>query len=73
MRAFTFTTVPDIHCALGAIERLPELVQRFNAQRVLIVTDQGILTAGLLAPCSSTSRRGWAFGKCVCWSGCGPA
>ncbi len=50
MRAFTFTTVPDIHCALGAIERLPELVQRFNAQRVLIVTDQGILTAGLLAP-----------------------
>lgn len=50
MQAFTFTTVPDIHCALGAVERLPELVQRFDAQRVLIVTDQGILDAGLLAP-----------------------
>lgn len=50
MQAFTFTTVPDIHCAPGAVERLPMLVQRFNAQRVLIVTDQGIAEAGLLAP-----------------------
>jgi len=48
MRAFTFTTVPDIHCALGAIERLPELVQRFNAQRVLIVTDQPGLFMSML-------------------------
>lgn len=50
MQAFTFTTVPDIHCAQGAVERLPLLVKRFNAQRVLIVTDQGIAEAGLLAP-----------------------
>lgn len=50
MQDFTFTTVPDIHCAPGAVERLPMLVQRFNAGRVIVVTDQGIINAGLLAP-----------------------
>lgn len=53
MQAFTFTTVADIHCAPGSIERLPSLLDRYAAKRVLIVTDQGILNAGLLAPVQS--------------------
>lgn len=53
MQTVTFTTVPDIHCAPDGIKHLPSLIERYAARRVIVVTDQGIINAGLLTPVKS--------------------
>lgn len=50
MSAFSFSTVPHIHMAPGAIRQLPALLQASNRQRVLVVSDPGLEQTGLLAP-----------------------
>jgi alcohol dehydrogenase len=49
---FSFSTVPNIHCEIGASKKLGDLVrQQFpTIRRALIVTDPGFLATGLLAP-----------------------
>ncbi|GAB5387447.1 MAG: iron-containing alcohol dehydrogenase [Alphaproteobacteria bacterium] len=47
---FTFRTVPDIRFGAGRISELAQVVKGFGASRVLIVTDQGLVGAGLVDP-----------------------
>lgn len=47
--AFSFQTVADIRCECGAAGRLGSiLADRFEARRAFIVTDKGVMAAGLL-------------------------
>ena len=58
---FTFSTVPNIVCETGAVQRLGTLLrQHFPAvQNALIVTDRGFLGTGLLdAPAESLRQAG---------------
>ncbi|QKX16340.1 iron-containing alcohol dehydrogenase [Microbulbifer sp. YPW1] len=48
MRDFTFSTTRTIVCEAGAADRLAEHCRAAGAGRVLLVTDNGILNAGLL-------------------------
>ena len=49
-KIFTFLPVPTtIHFGIGARFKTAEKVKEFGASRVLIVTDQGVVGAGLLA------------------------
>jgi alcohol dehydrogenase len=48
MLPFSFATTAQIICEIGASQRLAELCRERGAQRVLIVTDPGISTLGLL-------------------------
>ena len=51
MDAFEFSTVPSILSEWGGAGRLGEILgARFAARRVLVVTDAGLVKAGLLAP-----------------------
>ncbi|WP_029004015.1 iron-containing alcohol dehydrogenase [Azorhizobium doebereinerae] len=50
MPGFVFNTTPSIVCASGAATRVADLFALRKVSRVLIVTDPGILKAGLLAP-----------------------
>lgn len=50
MTDFVFETTPRIICQAGAAARLGELAQDLGASHVFIVTDQGLVKAGLLAP-----------------------
>lgn len=50
MTEFIFNTVKSIICAPGSIGRLADLTQAQIGQRVMIVTDPGIVQAGLLQP-----------------------
>jgi alcohol dehydrogenase class IV len=51
MDAFEFSTVPSILSEWGGAGRLGEILgARFAARRVLVVTDAGLVAAGLLAP-----------------------
>ena len=45
---FTFSTVPRVLCGPGSVDRLSALVAESGASRPLIVTDKGIVKAGLL-------------------------
>ncbi|TMV90611.1 iron-containing alcohol dehydrogenase [Thioclava sp. BHET1] len=48
---FSFTTVPDIHLEWDGSRRLGELLAgRFAARNLLLVTDRGLIEAGLIAP-----------------------
>lgn len=48
---FEFRTVPAMEVAWGGAQRLGEIVKaRFTAQNVLLVTDAGLVKAGLIAP-----------------------
>ncbi len=49
MSPFTFNTVPSIVFAPGAVSRIGELAARLGP-RILVVTDPGVLNAGLVAP-----------------------
>lgn len=51
MADFDFNTVPKIISRLGAARQLGEIVQScFDVQKVLVVTDGGLVTNGLLEP-----------------------
>jgi alcohol dehydrogenase class IV len=50
MSNFRFETPPRVICADGESERLGELMREFGINRPLVVTDRGILDAGLLEP-----------------------
>jgi alcohol dehydrogenase class IV len=60
--AYNFSTVPTIVCEPAAVgERLGELIstQFSTARRVLIVTDAGLVRAGLIdAPCLALRKHG---------------
>ncbi|MDH3031847.1 iron-containing alcohol dehydrogenase [Methylobacterium fujisawaense] len=47
MNPFTFQTTPNVLFEAGASRKLPEIVGRFGAKRVLLVTDKGVRSAGL--------------------------
>ena len=49
MTAFTFNTTKSVICEPGAIKKLGEIVKEQIGKRVLIVTDPGLIKAGLLA------------------------
>ncbi len=48
MSGFVFETVPRIICEQGGISRLGELATNLGAKRLFIVTDAGLVKAGLL-------------------------
>lgn len=48
MNAFTFNTTKSVICEPGAISRLGTLVREHMGDRVLLVTDPGLVRAGLL-------------------------
>ncbi|GGF64667.1 alcohol dehydrogenase [Azorhizobium oxalatiphilum] len=56
MPGFVFNTTPSIVCAAGAATRVADLFALRGVSRVLIVTDPGILKAGLLAPALEVLR-----------------
>jgi len=47
---------PELIFGKGAIDLLPQYVQNFNARRVFIVTDPGVINAGLLDRITSMLR-----------------
>ncbi|MEO0368018.1 MAG: iron-containing alcohol dehydrogenase [Pseudomonadota bacterium] len=51
---FIFRTVADIHSGSGKISELGALCKRYAIHRPLLVTDQGIIAAGLLDVCTSS-------------------
>ena len=53
MKSFTFQTVPVLHFGEGCLSGLPEQVAALRARKPLIVTDKGIVSAGLIAPVQS--------------------
>ena len=46
-RPFLFQTTPRIRFGIGALESLPEELKRFAASTVLIVSDSGVIAAGI--------------------------
>ncbi len=62
MKDFCFNTSRSLVCECGASLQLPSLLSGFGAQRIQIITDQGILQAGLLNPVmDSFKSAGIAF------------
>ncbi|HYF22068.1 MAG TPA: iron-containing alcohol dehydrogenase [Caulobacteraceae bacterium] len=50
MTGFTFDPTPRIVCEDGAAARLGEYARELGARRVLVVSDPGVVAAGLVAP-----------------------
>ncbi len=50
MKNFSFQTVPILHFGEGCLSQLPEQISALRASRPMIVTDKGIIAAGLIAP-----------------------
>lgn len=50
MSNFSFETPPRVICADGESERLGDLLREFGVSRPLVVTDRGMVEAGLLEP-----------------------
>lgn len=50
MHNFSFNTAKRIVCETGALEQIGELCRSTGMQKALIVSDAGILAAGLLSP-----------------------
>ncbi len=50
MNGFDFVTAPQIVCEDGAALRLASMLARFGGRRPLVVTDAGLVAAGLVAP-----------------------
>lgn len=48
MTAFTFNTTKSVICEPGAIKRLGQIVKEHMGKKVLLVTDPGLIKAGLL-------------------------
>lgn len=54
---FGFTTVADIYVEWGGAARLGELLgERFSERKALLVTDRGLIDAGLIAPVEKTLK-----------------
>ena len=56
MQPFTFRTVPDIRFGLGTTNGLPEWLAERGSRSVLIVTDAGVVKAGLAEPVAASLR-----------------
>ncbi len=56
MSNFSFETTPRVICADGESERLGSLLREFGISRPLVVTDRGIVSAGLLEPLLASLR-----------------
>jgi len=54
MSGFIFNTTKSIICEPGAVQKLGEIVKREIGTRVLIVTDPGLIKAGLLTPATDS-------------------
>tara|TARA_R100001244_G_scaffold9454_5_gene11481 strand:- start:7482 stop:8642 length:1161 start_codon:yes stop_codon:yes gene_type:complete len=57
MKNYIFQTVPVLHFGEGCLARLPEQIAALRASRPMIVTDRGIVAAGLIAPVEQTLRE----------------
>ena len=55
--AFVHQTTPRIHFGLGVLQKLGEELRRFPAGPVLIVTDPGVLKAGIAEQAVNASGR----------------
>ena len=59
MSTFTFETTPRVICEIDGALRLGQLCRELNAERVLLVSDPGLLRAGLLdAPLAAMREQG---------------
>lgn len=56
MKNFIFQTVPMLHFGEGCLAELPVQIAALRASRPMIVTDKGIVNAGLIAPVEQTLR-----------------
>lgn len=56
MKKFLFQTVPVLHFGEGCLAELPGQIAALRASRPMIVTDRGIVDAGLIAPVEQTLR-----------------
>jgi alcohol dehydrogenase len=56
MKNFIFQTVPVLHFGEGCLAELPGQIAALRASRPMIVTDKGIVNAGLIAPVEQTLR-----------------
>lgn len=54
MKNFIFQTVPVLHFGEGCLAELPGQIAALRASRPMIVTDKGIVDAGLIAPVEKT-------------------
>ncbi|MGB5484703.1 iron-containing alcohol dehydrogenase, partial [Parasphingorhabdus sp.] len=54
MKNFIFQTVPVLHFGEGCLAELPDQIAALRASRPMIVTDKGIVAAGLIAPVEKT-------------------
>ena len=54
MTAFRFTTVPSVVCEPGCSGKLSEELSARGIHRPMLVTDQGIVSAGIIAPLLQT-------------------
>ncbi|MEO9635308.1 MAG: iron-containing alcohol dehydrogenase [Parasphingorhabdus sp.] len=54
MKKYTFQTVPILHFGEGCLDQLPAQIAAFRASRPMIVTDKGIVSAGLIVPVEQT-------------------
>ena len=50
MTDFVFETTPKLVCEAGAAARLGAMAKEMGIRRALIVTDAGLVAAGLLEP-----------------------
>ena len=50
MTSFTFETCHKIVCEPGAIQTLPSLCKDLGMHRIVLVTDAGLVSAGLIQP-----------------------
>jgi len=57
MNGFTFNTVPSVIFAPGTVTRLGEIAAARLGQRVLMVTDAGLVRAGLVEPVLDACRQ----------------
>ena len=48
MNNFINVKIPDTIIGFGAINRLGELVEKFEARKILVITDRGIVKAGIV-------------------------
>ncbi|WP_321325119.1 iron-containing alcohol dehydrogenase [uncultured Parasphingorhabdus sp.] len=57
MKNFLFQTVPVLHFGDGCLAELPGQITALRASKPMIVTDKGIVQAGLIAPVEQTLRQ----------------
>lgn len=59
MNAFEFRTVPSMQVAWGGAQRLGEILSgRFEARKAMLITDAGLIKAGVIAPIVTALKDG---------------